>query len=57
LVSTHGQNFRNDLLHGFIDEVNEAQAALVLVAALYLALRGEPGPADIPGPQDGEAAT
>jgi hypothetical protein len=46
LVSPHGQNFRNDLLHGFVDQVNPAQAALVLVAALYLALRGEPVPPD-----------
>jgi hypothetical protein len=38
LVSPHGPNYRNDLLHGFIDTVNKSDAALVLLAATYLAL-------------------
>jgi len=35
-VATAGMNFRNDLLHGFVDEVQAGHAALVLLAALYL---------------------
>lgn len=31
-----GMNFRNDLLHGFIDEIDAGRAAFVLLAALYL---------------------
>jgi hypothetical protein len=38
LVSPFGPNYRNDLLHGFVDDVTRRDAALVLVAALHLAL-------------------
>ena len=45
LVSPHGPNFRNELLHGFIDEVHPVQASLVLLGALYLAsLTAVPAP-------------
>ncbi len=35
-AATAGMNFRNDLLHGFVDELHAGHAALVLLAALYL---------------------
>lgn len=35
-AATTGMNFRNDLLHGFVDEFHAGHAALVLLAALYL---------------------
>lgn len=35
-ATTAGMNFRNDLLHGFVDEIHAGHAALVLLAALYL---------------------
>ncbi|MGH8996622.1 MAG: hypothetical protein ACRDYB_11410 [Acidimicrobiales bacterium] len=35
-AATAGMNFRNDLLHGFVDQVHAGHAALVLLAALYL---------------------
>jgi len=35
-VAAAGMNLRNDLLHGFVDEVQAGHAALVLLAALYL---------------------
>lgn len=38
LVSRFGRNYRNELLHGFVAEVTRKDAALVLLAALYLAL-------------------
>jgi hypothetical protein len=38
LVSPHGPNYRNELLHDFIDTVNKSDAALVLLAATHLAL-------------------
>jgi hypothetical protein len=38
LVSRFGRNYRNELLHGFVAEVTRTNAALVLLAALYLAL-------------------
>lgn len=36
LVSPHGPNFRNELLHGFVDKVHSVQASLVLLCAWYL---------------------
>jgi len=38
LVSQFGSNFRNELAHGFVEEVGGHQAALTIVAALHLAL-------------------
>lgn len=38
LVSPFGHNFRNELLHGFTDEVTPAESALTVLAALRLAL-------------------
>jgi hypothetical protein len=35
-AATTGMNLRNDLLHGFVDEIHAGHAALVLLAALYL---------------------
>lgn len=35
-AATAGMNFRNDLLHGFVDEIHAGHAALVLLAVLYL---------------------
>jgi hypothetical protein len=35
-AATAGMNFRNDLLHGFVDEIHAGHAALVLLADLYL---------------------
>ena len=35
-AATAGMNFRNDLLHGFVDEIHAGHAALVLLAGLYL---------------------
>lgn len=35
-ANTAGMNFRNNLLHGFVDEVDDGHAALALLAALYL---------------------
>jgi Domain of unknown function (DUF4209) len=37
LASPSGLNYRNELAHGFVDEVDRTYAALVLVAVLYLA--------------------
>lgn len=34
--TTAGMNLRNDLPHGFVNEVHAGHAALVLLAALYL---------------------
>ena len=36
LASPMGLSLRNELLHGFVDEVNSPMAALVLIASLYL---------------------
>lgn len=36
LSGVTGMNYRNDLLHGFVDDVHSGNAALVLVAALYM---------------------
>jgi hypothetical protein len=52
-AATAGMNFRNDLLHGFVDEIHAGHAALALLAALYLT-RGvilEAAPADPPAPE------
>jgi hypothetical protein len=38
LASVAGANFRNELLHGFVDEIAEPASALILTAALYLAI-------------------
>jgi hypothetical protein len=46
LVSPFGPNLRNELLHGFTDEVMPAHAALTILAALRLALVPLP---DAPG--------
>ncbi len=35
-AATAGMNFRNDLLHGFVDELHAGHAAMVLLAVLYL---------------------
>lgn len=52
-AATAGMNFRNDLLHGFVDEIHAGHAALALLAALYLT-RGvilEAAPADPAAPE------
>jgi hypothetical protein len=57
-AATAGMNFRNDLLHGFVDEIHAGHAALVLLAALYLT-RGvilEAAPADPEAPEAPEAS-
>lgn len=54
LVSPFGPNYRNELLHGYIDDVPRVAAALTLLASLRLALiplnidpaREEPEPSD-----------
>jgi hypothetical protein len=38
LASVVGANIRNELLHGFMDEISEPTSALILTAALYLAV-------------------
>lgn len=38
LVSPFGPNFRNELAHGFVDDVSRCNAALTLLTALHLAL-------------------
>jgi hypothetical protein len=38
LISPYGPNYRNELLHGFINTVDKSDAALVLLAATHLAL-------------------
>jgi hypothetical protein len=38
LVSPFGPNFRNELLHGYVDDVYRPAAALSILAALHLAL-------------------
>ena len=38
LASVAGANIRNELLHGFVDEIGEPASALILTAALYLAV-------------------
>ncbi|MDQ4142679.1 MAG: DUF4209 domain-containing protein [Actinomycetota bacterium] len=40
LASPAGVNFRNELFHGFLDRVNANHAALVLIAAMFLAHLG-----------------
>lgn len=42
LASVAGTNTRNELLHGFVDEITESTSALILTAALYLAVGIEP---------------
>lgn len=42
LSGVTGINYRNDLLHGFIDDVYSGNAALVLLAALYMSRGIEP---------------
>jgi hypothetical protein len=42
-ASVAGTNIRNELLHGFIDEIGEPASALILTAALYLAVGVELG--------------
>ena len=54
LASVAGANIRNELLHGFVDEITESASALILIAALYLAVGielGDPSEAK----EDGEA--
>lgn len=36
LCAPIGMNYRNELLHGFVDEVHSGNAALILLAGLYL---------------------
>jgi hypothetical protein len=43
LASVAGTNIRNELLHGFMDEITEPTSALILTAALYLAVGVELG--------------
>ena len=58
LVSPFGPNFRNELLHGYTEEVSRNQAALTILAALRLALvpissdpvTEDPGPVSSPSP-------
>ena len=38
LVSPFGRNFRNELAHGFVEQVGVYSSALTLIAALHLAL-------------------
>lgn len=38
LVSPLGPNFRNELLHGYTEEVTRRDAALTILAALHLAV-------------------
>lgn len=45
LCSMPGLNYRNELAHGFVDEVQQPTAALLIQAALYLAMLG-PAPAE-----------
>ena len=46
LTDPLGQNTRNELLHGFVDDPNEATATLVFVGILFLTLRVEVTPHD-----------
>jgi hypothetical protein len=38
LVSPFGPNYRNELLHGYVEDVNRVASALTLLAAFRLAL-------------------
>ncbi|OIQ79111.1 hypothetical protein GALL_391680 [mine drainage metagenome] len=38
LVSNFGPNYRNELSHGYVEEVDIHNSAMVLLSALYLAL-------------------
>ena len=38
LVSPFGRNYRNELAHGFVEQVGVYGSALTLIAALHLAL-------------------
>lgn len=42
LVSPFGRNYRNELLHGFLEGTTQQDATLLLVAALHLALAPAP---------------
>lgn len=44
LSRQEGLNYRNELLHGSVDDVGEVNAALVLIAAVYLAVAVRRGP-------------
>jgi hypothetical protein len=44
LARQEGMNYRNELLHGSVDEVGEVNAALVIVIAVYLATAVRLGP-------------
>lgn len=46
LVSPFGPNFRNELAHGFVDNVSRRNAALTLLAALHLAFAPIPAADD-----------
>lgn len=50
LVSPFGPNYRNELLHGYVDDATRVPAALTILAALRLALI--PLGADHAGPPD-----
>jgi hypothetical protein len=53
LSAPNGWNFRNEALHGFIDDVGWPGAGLVLIAVLYLTLlRPHRGPDDGESPVD-----
>lgn len=49
LSAPNGWNFRNEALHGFVDDVDATGAGLVLIAVLYLALL-HPQTTDDPNP-------
>ena len=55
LVSPFGPNFRNELLHGYVDDVSRPAAALSILAALHLALVPMPDePYEWPGDPKGD---
>ena len=55
LSAPNGWNFRNEALHGFVEDVGAAPAGLVLIAVLYLTLL-HPRPVDGPLPGRGDEA-
>jgi hypothetical protein len=62
LTSPVGANVRNEILHGFVDEVSRSVAALILIGALYLAKgvglveASSPTEAADPAPQPDDAS-
>ena len=55
LSAPNGWNFRNEALHGFVDDIGWPGAGLVLIAVLYLTLLRPHRESDEAGPPGDQA--